>query len=245
MEYISPNLHQNSRLRLNAYVQSDSYSILCHAEAGGILGYVHEEQFPRLDQLKDVEHQALKTVRLATPFTLIPASEYKPEMKVKIAQEAFSYEKIDHVYDFIVGHIACVYIVSSELKSRLIKDFSDYHVQHTMEFFLAHPPESDPAIFAHWTKSGIILMAYREGLRLANYYSIAAPEDAVYYILSAYKHVGLDPLSHSLDMSGRIANDSIMFDKISGFVRSFKWKNENTTLAQDFSFEPHLFYHLM
>jgi hypothetical protein len=44
-------------------------------------------------------------------------------------------------------------------------------------------------------------------------------------------------------MSGRITTDSVLFDKISGFVRDFIWK-ERADIPEGFPFESHLFHQL-
>ena len=246
MKYINTNTELTSPLTLVANVDERSYSSLWRDAKGTVAAYVHESALPRspLEVFKDLKIES-RTVRLATPFTLVPQSEFHEAQVSRIAQLAFPMESIDHVYHAVDNGMAIVYLISQNLKSILVRDFSEYKIEHVFETLGTKLHEMDTCMLAHWTDQGLLIVAKNQGLRLANYYKITAVEDAIYYLLSAYKYADLDPHIQPLRMSGRIASESALFDKLAGFIRNIEWQNGGVQQPSDFTFEPHLFYHLM
>ena len=245
MEYVSKDFSSTQHLKLIASANSSHFSLVYLDQDDNLVKYVHEIGHPWINDTNPSVHNLKKQIVLVdTPFTLVPSSEFSLEVKKRIAQQAFPLESIDHVHHFIHNGLAGVYIIDNELDSLLKKHYPNFIIQHVFEKLWLKQVDIDPSIQAHWTLDGIIIVVIKDGLRMANYYKIKTPEDAIYYLLSAYQHGQMDPLEQPLRMSGRISKESVLFEKVAGFIRHFDWMNASLNQGAEFPFEPHLLHHL-
>lgn len=246
LDYIAPDFEEHEEMDVIVNVDNNRYSRLFLAPDARILNYTHDSEFASSAE-SEVPTSRLrnKTALVNTPFTLVPKAEFDDSNLLSIAREAFPYKSsLDVVYT-VEDEVIVVFNMNEQLRSLCDEYLKEYRIQHVINPLLKSQDLNDTAILAHWTERGIIIVATRDGLQLANFYNIEVPEDAIYYVLAAYNHIDLDPLEVPLQMSGRIIKESIYCDKLAGFVRTFEWKDYPGKLPPDFQFEPHLVYHLV
>ena len=246
MEYIASRIQDLGPLHLVINPSVGGYAALYITSTNNVAAYQHDETYP-FKTVNGIDPSTLssKVVRVHTPFTLLPSAEYEESMKKRIAQEAFTFAQIDHIEHFNFENYVGVYILEKELRSTIIREFGDINMEHVVQSLLAAQRTKDPSLLAHWSQNQLLLVGMKEGLRLANYYTINTPEDSIYYILSSYQLLQMDPLANPLSISGSLTSKSAIFEKLRGFVKNFDWVNENHGLLEAPTFEPHLFYHLM
>lgn len=245
MEYISENIANKGPLYLHVSLEEATYSALIVDELGDVCMYSHMSTTPfSLPAQIPFDSITKRVLRLNTPFTILPSSEYDESIRDKIVREAFALEEADYSASFSFQEYVGLYLINPNLRSRIIKEFDHFSVEHIAEQLLRSRIGQDPSILAHWTSDGLLLVGVHDGLKLINKYAINAPEDAVYYILAAYQKLELNPLDFPLDMSGLLSEESAIFQRLSGFVRDFNWMKINQHSAAATSFEPHLYYHL-
>lgn len=242
MKFVSENTNPKLPLRLTVSPGSTHYSaLLCDAN-DSILCYVHEGTYP-IDS--DLQSDRLESVvRVHTPFTLVPASSVTDDNSIQqIAREAFTFEALDHLETFTYQNITGIYVIDSNLKSTIIRQLPHFEVEHVVETLLRRLPSGD-CIISHWQGQHLFIIGWKDSLKLANMYKIDAPEDAVYYLLSAYQHVGLDPLKDELYISGQLDKSGKIYETLRGFIKDFRWMTGAHTATINAPFEPHLYHHL-
>ena len=245
VEYIANDIQEMGTLNMQISASRSGYAYLLTNRAGEIACYRHQDTYPfTISSIIAPSQIASKVLRLHTPFTLIPAAEYDASLRDKIAREAFTFETFEELGTFEVQGLVGIYIVSRDILSHFTIEFKDIEVEHVAKSLIQLQHQQDPSLLAHWVDDGLILVGIHNGIKLVNKYKIEVPEDAVYYILAGYQHTGLDPLDHPLSMSGLLTRNSIIYEKLEGFIRHIIWVNDNTSFERHESFPPHLFFHL-
>lgn len=220
----------------------ERYSALLYDADNNVQCYVHDSPYPVDEQLQSDKLESV--VRLHTPFTLVPTEALKTSDIHSIAKEAFTFESVEHVETFAFSELTGLYIVDPALKSAIIRQLPNFHVEHVVETLLARLPKQD-CVLSHWYDNNVFILGWRDGLKLANRYTIETPEDAVYYLLSAYQHIGLDPLKDPLHISGHLNKESLIVNKLTGFIKDFVWMTGDYENTNTGPFEPHHFFHLL
>ncbi len=246
MEFFDDHIHTFESLRLIVSPEYGQYSALISGPKNEVVGYQHRQPYPfnlaeKISTLPLVE----RIVRVNTPFTLIPSSQYDESLKHKLAKEAFTFDALDFIDTFTIHDLTCIYLIDKSLRSQIVKEFDNFQIEHVLESLLRNYLADEKTIVTHWVDGHVIIIAMHSGLKLANRYAIQVPEDAIYYVLAAYQHANLNPHVTPLTISGMLTESSTYFEKLSGFVKHFVWPGQDPLRTESANFEPHLYHHLL
>jgi hypothetical protein len=125
----------------------------------------------------------------------------------------------------------------------LFTAFSLHHFSMVMADYY-YPSQKD-VLLAHFDEKWVHLFyANESGFRFYNAYPIGAIEDALYFILTVYRHLGLDPLEDHLRLSGLIDKESPLFKLLHGYIAypEFESTSGITIESGNVSFQDHYYF---
>jgi hypothetical protein len=104
-----------------------------------------------------------------------------------------------------------------QLLAGLFSGFSLHHFSMVLADY--YYPSEKAVLLAHFDEKWVHLFYTNEsGFRFYNAYPTVTNEDALYFILTVYRHLGLDPFKDHLKLSGLIDRESPLFKLLHGYI---------------------------
>jgi hypothetical protein len=159
--------------------------------------------FSRIDCVLDTEK-----------FTIVPAELESAEVRNAIFAEMYPAEKEEMLECEIIandlqGQNATLLMApSARLVGFLRRTFSNCHIMHHLTplcryFYSKSKLGNSGKMYAHFRQNKVDLISFgKDTLRVANTFKYHDPMDAVYYILSVRKTIGMDQMTDELLLSG-------------------------------------------
>ena len=130
-----------------------------------------------------------------------------------------------------------------DLLSGMFTGFSLHHFSMVLADY--YYPSDKNVLLAHFDEKWVHLFyANQSGFRFYNAYPTGANEDVLYFILTVYRHLNLDPLKDHLRLSGLIDKNSPLFNLLHGYIAypEFESLSGVTMSTGNTSFPDHYYF---
>ncbi|MBK9254344.1 MAG: DUF3822 family protein [Saprospiraceae bacterium] len=103
------------------------------------------------------------------------------------------------------------------LLTDIFPDFQLHHYSKVLGHY--YYPSFVPVFLAHFDEKNLHVFYQNEsGFRFYNSFVTTSAHDSLYFILSAYKYLGLDPLKEKLTLSGLVDKTSPLYKLLHGYI---------------------------
>lgn len=186
-----------------------------------------------------IENSRSQHAIVHTPFTLLPINAYDESHISDIIREVFVYEEVSEYDGVQIDEVQCLYVIDSALKNIIVQHFSGFKIHHVLETLLRLHYDSHRLVHAHWFDDTLTIVAWNEGLKMAQHYYISSPEDALYYVLATYQHAGLDHHIDPLYFSGDCSPGGRYYAMLDDYVKILKPYNTRYSLPMHNPIDAH------
>ena len=248
MQYTLTTYNPSKRYKASASFEADFFSLLICDEEGVAHTYFHQisYQSDSIDQIKEeLEVKRIsqrKAVFWKDAALLVPAEGFSHENVIQLCKRAGMMSEEGKIMYNQIGDIYVVWIKEDDdlIADPLYESFELFHPQAALLDNLGAEAEG---IHASVSDQRLLITIFSDGkLILSNQYEMEGKDDLVYYILSAYKLGGLDPLEDQLYLSGRISQEGTLFNRLRQFVAHFEWEGpKGLDLGDEFIYPAHMF----
>jgi len=135
-------------------------------------------------------------------------------------------EEQTHMYDYISESDAYnVYIFPQQLYQSILSRFPlTRFIHHSTVFiksiYFTYPSITENKVFVNVNNNEFELCIFKKsGLQLYNTFQFKTKEDLLYLLLFVMKHLGCDPSQHQVLLSGKIADDSAVYQLLYKYIK--------------------------
>ena len=181
------------------------------------------EALQTVTMLKDDYNKVVVTVD--SPVLTIPVSLFNEEEQVKLYQHAFTQREQQLVTHAILPDLnaVAVFYVQKDLYQVLRDRFQQVTYQPLMSAVWHHMYQKSftgqhQKLYGYFHDKKIEVFAFGQNrLKFQNAYNVGTTEDTVYFLLSAWKQLGLDAQSDELHLAGQMADK----EELKGLLQTF------------------------
>lgn len=183
------------------------------------------EALQTVAMLKDEYNKVV--VLTDSPVLTIPVSLFNEEEQVKLYQHAFTQRELQLVTHAILPDLnaVAVFSVQKDLYQVLRDRFQQVNFQPLMSAVWHHMYQKsftgqNQKLYGYFHDKKIEVFAFGQNrLKFQNVYNVSTTEDAVYFLLSAWKQLGLDAQSDELHLSGQMADKEELKTLLQKFLK--------------------------
>ena len=183
------------------------------------------EAMQTVTMLKDEYNKIV--VLTDSPVLTIPVSLFNEEEQVKLYQHSFTHQEQQLVTHTILPDLnaVAVFSVQKDLYQVLRDRFLQVTYQPLMSSVWHHMYQKSftgqhQKLYGYYHDKKIEVFAFGQNrLKFQNVYNVGTTEDTVYFLLSAWKQLGLDAQSDELHLSGQMADKEELKTLLQKFLK--------------------------
>ncbi|MBK9149876.1 MAG: DUF3822 family protein [Saprospiraceae bacterium] len=211
--------------KLSVVVAADSFSFGFINDTGQIqsVDFIQTDGIPAIESLKEKIRGLIEEY---SPDRITVASKQPPVLHThKVDDKLINFfplfEGKQVFREKFTGEEVFTYFGLNDTQIQLLDGLLKNYALHHYSMVLAnyHYPSGSGAVHADFDNGRLhIFYSNQEGFRFYNSFGFSTHEDVLYYILSVYRYLALDPHEAELRISGLIDTNSGLLKLIRGYV---------------------------
>jgi hypothetical protein len=248
VQYTLTTYNPAKTYKASASLEVDAFSLILFDEEGELHTYFHQipydsEHINEISEELDVKNvKQRQAVLWCEAAALIPAEGFEDNTGASYLKRIRYVKESEQIVSRRSGDIQILWSYDRDMISQN-SFLAGFQLEHPQVSLLENLSENDFGIHASISGDNLVLIHYSDkGLQLCNQYEVQTSEDLVYYVLTAYKQAGLDPLKDALYISGNVSEEGSLIRYLRQFVAHFQWEGpDKLHFKRDFLYPKHLF----
>ncbi len=232
MQQIVQEIDKGSPYHIYCLLSKQTYAALILDEAQQLAAIAyHEDYFSWQNLIEPILSNYHSQLHLLfnTDFLLMDAADQSTLTHEKLVQMIPQYDRMERVYMDNYGNYNIAYqlLDFNNIATSTPVATSNYkHVASRLAKF--HIEDKRDGIFVYWVNKCFYLTVIQDGRLLhLKYYKAETNEDALYYILAAFKLVNQNPIYYPMYVSGFVHEDSQLLEFLHAFIKDIRFENMN------------------